>query len=140
MTWCLKTCKFTGKDSCLFCLFCPCFNHGVSWGQLAGPAASHASVHLRANGSGELLLRPLICVCGLSFPSRLAWLLPKIESELQRSRRDKKGLLKSKPGADTSPFNTSSWAKGIPAGQTKGTKTDCLFNGKDCKELWNSCN
>lgn len=136
-----KSHKFTGKDSCLFCpfcLLCSCFNNAVSWGQLARPAASHASVHLRAKGSGELLLRSLICFCGLSFSSRLAWLLPKIGSESPKEAgRDKQGLLKAQPGADTGPFNTSYWAKEeTTAG--KGRKADGIFKGKDCREPWNS--
>ncbi|EDM15103.1 rCG28058 [Rattus norvegicus] len=74
----------------------------------------------------------------ISIPLRLAWLLPKIGSESPKEAgRDKQGLLKAQPGADTGPFNTSYWAKEeTTAG--KGRKADGIFKGKDCREPWNS--
>lgn len=129
MIWCLKAYKFTGKDSrpfCPFCLLCSLLDNGVSWGQLAGPAASHASVHLRAKGSGELLLRSLICVCGLSFSSRLAWLLPKIGLERAPRKQGETSKVCWRPSLELTLAHSIPHTG--PAG--KGRKTDGTFKGR----------
>lgn len=144
MIWCLKAYKFTGKDSCLFCPFCLLCSLLQQWCEL-GPAgwASRQSCFCSLEGKrfrgapaeiSHLCLWPLIF-----FQAGLATSQNRIRESPKEAGRDKQGLLKAQPGADTSPFNTSYWVKEVTT-VGKGRKTDRIFKGKDCRELWNSLN